>query len=63
MSRRIKCRQCGVEIDATEGKLPDGWWYTATDAELALPKGGKPTCPQCLYPNFYTLERRELYED
>lgn len=62
MGTKIKCRQCGIEIDATEGELPEGWWYTKTADEMALNRG-KPTCPQCLCPNFNTLQRRELYDD
>jgi hypothetical protein len=62
MPTTVKCRGCGDEARASEGMLPEGWWYTKTEEELGASRG-KPTCPKCLQAHFRMLGRRKLYDD
>ena len=59
MGTKLKCRDCDREVDAVDGKLPDGWHYTKTTEEM--PGNGKPTCPQHFVKYRIILQRRELY--
>jgi len=39
MGSNLECRECGSEIEASQGTLLDGWHYTKTEDEMAAPRG------------------------
>jgi hypothetical protein len=62
----VECRRCHKIGEARESRLPEGWWYTKLEVELAQHRG-KPTCQDCLgtggLDGFLIVNRRELYRD
>ena len=66
MVPKVECRRCQTIVEAPEGRLPDGWWYTKLEHELPEPRG-KPTCQDCIgnaeAGGLYLVDRRELYQD